>query len=160
MSPAAQIMKMKAEKTCFFTFNQRSRQEIKCLKAFQLGGGGGGRDTGDIFRQNFITSHELMVARRNGPFQLVCSVCFSQFRARDGIPENCFFLSSVHVNPRAYVCIINEMSEGKFHDLGKQRIQAIKVYRQFFFWLAILKCKKESHTKRKEDHGMERKQYK
>ena len=50
---------------------------------------------------------------------------------------------------RAYVCIINEMSEGKFPDLGKQRIQAKKVYRQcFFFWLAILKCKKESHTQK------------
>ena len=34
MSPAAQIMKIKAEKTCFFLFNQRSKQEIKCLEAF------------------------------------------------------------------------------------------------------------------------------
>ena len=34
MSPAAQVLKMKAEKTCFFLFNQRSKQEIKCLKAF------------------------------------------------------------------------------------------------------------------------------
>jgi len=49
MSPAAQIMKIKAEKTFFFLFNQRSKQEIKCLKAF-------------------YTSQELTVARRNGPF--------------------------------------------------------------------------------------------
>ena len=35
MSPAAQIMKMKAENTWFFfLFNQRSKQAIKCLKAF------------------------------------------------------------------------------------------------------------------------------
>ena len=71
-------------------------------------------------------------------------------------------MSFVHVNPRAYVCIINEMSKGKFPDLGKQRIQAKTVNRQFFFffWLAILKCTKESHTKkRKVNHGMERKQY-
>ena len=33
MSPAAQIMKMTAEKTCFFLFNQRSKQAIECLKA-------------------------------------------------------------------------------------------------------------------------------
>ena len=50
MSQAAQVLKMKAEKTCFFTFNPRSKQEIKCLKAFQLGEvGGGGGDTGDMF---------------------------------------------------------------------------------------------------------------
>ena len=51
MSPSAQVLKMKAEKTCFFTFNQRSKQEIKCLKTFKLarGGGGWGGDTGDMF---------------------------------------------------------------------------------------------------------------
>ena len=53
MSPAAQIMKMKAEKTCFFLFNQRSKQEMICLKAFLLrgegGGGGEGGNTGDMF---------------------------------------------------------------------------------------------------------------
>ena len=49
MSRASQALKMKAEKTCFFTFNQRSKQEIKCLKAFLLGGAGGGGDTGDMF---------------------------------------------------------------------------------------------------------------
>ena len=140
MSPTAQIMKMKAENTCFCLFYQRSKQEMICLKAFQLvgGGGGGGErgETGYMFKQNFISSRELlMVACRNGPFQLVYSVCFSQFRARDGIPENCFLqMSSVHVHPRAYVWIINEMSKGKFPDLGKQSIQAKKVYRNFFFF--------------------------
>ena len=34
LNSAAQIMKMKDERTCFFLFNQRSKQEIKCLKAF------------------------------------------------------------------------------------------------------------------------------
>ena len=65
-------------------------------------------------------------------------------------------MSSVHVNPRACVCISNEMSEGKFPDLGKQRLQAKKVYRQFFlffFWRAILKCKKESHTHKKKSES-------
>ena len=38
------------------------------LKGILVGGGGGQRDTGDMFWQNFITSQELMVARRNGPF--------------------------------------------------------------------------------------------
>ena len=46
MSPAAQIMKMKAEKTCFFLFNQRSKQEIKCLsKGILVWGGGGIQET-------------------------------------------------------------------------------------------------------------------
>ena len=72
----------------------------------------------------------------------------SQFRARDGIPENCFLqMSSVHVHPRAYVWIINEMSKGKLHDFGKQSIQAKIVYRQT-----------QAHTK-KVNHDMERKQY-
>ena len=56
-------------------------------------------------------------------------------------------MSSVHVHSRAYVCIINEMSKGKFPDLGKQSIQAKKsISTFFFFWRAILKCTKESHT--------------
>ena len=62
-------------------------------------------------------------------------LCFSQFRARDGTPENCTFqMWSVHVHPRAYVCIINKMSKGEFSDLGKQSIQAKKVHRHFFFF--------------------------
>ena len=82
------------------------------LKGILVGGGGGIQET--CFEKksftNFITSQELMAARRNGPFQLVCSVCFSKFR-----PRECFFqMSSVHVHPRAHVCIINEMSKGKF----------------------------------------------
>ena len=72
-------------------------------------------------------------------------------------------MSSVHLHPRAYVCIINEMSKGKFPDLEKQSIHAKKVYRQFFFFGGggILKCRKESHThtQRKVNHDMERKQY-
>ena len=68
-------------------------------------------------------------------FSLYILYVFSQFRARDGIPENCFLqMSSVHVHPRAYVWIINEMSKGKFPDLGKQSIQAKKVYRNFSFF--------------------------
>ena len=116
-------------------------------KGILVGGGEEGGDTGDMFWQNFVTSQELMVACRNGPFLLLCSVCFSQFRARDGTLENCSFqMSSVHVHARAYVCIIKEMSKGKFPDLGKQSIQAKKVYRLFFFWRAILKCRNESYT--------------
>ena len=148
MSPAAQLMKMKAEKTWFFfLFNQRSKQEMKCVRAFQLGGGGEGGDTGDMFWQNFVTSQELMVACRNGPFLLLCSVCFSQFRAHDGTLENCSFqMSSVHVHARAYVCIIKEMSKGKFPDLGKQSIQAKKVYRLFFLACDTEMQKRIIHT--------------
>ena len=102
-----------------------------------------------------------MVACRNGPFQLVYSVCFSQFRARDGLPVNCLLqMSSVHMHPRAYVCIINEMSKGKFPDLGKQSIQAKKVYRHFFFLACDTEMQKGiTHTQRKVNHDMERKQY-
>ena len=124
------------------------------LKGILVGGAGGGGIQETCFDKtsftNFITSQELMVARRDRPFQLVCSVCFSHLRPRDGSPENCFFqMSSVHVHPRAYVCIINENSQGEFPDLGKQNTQAKKVCCQFFllfFWRAILKCRKESHT--------------
>ena len=54
MSRASQALKMKAEKTCFFTFNQRSKQEIKCLKAFLLGGAGGGGIQETCFDKTFL----------------------------------------------------------------------------------------------------------
>ena len=92
---------------------------------------------------NFITSQELMAARRNRPFQLVCSVCFSHFRPRDGSPENCFFqMASVHVHPRAYVCIINESQkansliwENKTYKLNKSIVK--------FLFLCFLACDTE-----------------
>ena len=60
------------------------------------------------------------------------------------------------MHPRAYVCIINEMSKGKFPNLGKQSLQAKKAYRHiffFFFWRAILKCRKEPHTHTKKSES-------
>ena len=58
--------------------------------------------------RNLITSQELMVTRRNRLFNLVDFACFSRFRSGDGTPENCFFqMSSMHVDTRAYVFIIN-----------------------------------------------------
>ena len=77
-------------------------------------------------------------------------------------------MSSVHVHSHAYVCIINEISKGKFPDLGKQSIQAKKSISEIFFFLA---CDTEmykgmththththTHTQRKVNHDMERKQ--
>ena len=52
-------------------------------------------------------------------------------------------MSSVHVHSRAYVCIINEMSKGKFPDLGKQSTQAKKSITTFFFF--FLACDTEMY---------------
>ena len=37
-------------------------------KGILVGGGGEEGDTGDMFWRNFITSQELILACRNGPF--------------------------------------------------------------------------------------------
>ena len=52
-------------------------------------------------------------------------------------------MSSVHMHPRAYVCIINEMSKGKFPNLGKQSLQAKKAYRH-------IRKEPHTHTKKSE----------
>ena len=134
----------------------------------------GGREGG--YRRHVLTNiiHKLYYFTRiNGSTQeqifLACMFCMSfHFRPRDGTLENCFFqMSSVHVHPRAYVCIINENSQGEFPDLGKQNTQAKKVCCQFFL-LFFLACDTEmqegiththTHTQRKVNHDMERKQY-
>ena len=82
----------------------------------------------------------------------ICSVCFSHLRPRDGSPENCLFqMSSVHVHPHAYICIINENQkansliwENKTYKLKKSIVKFL--FLLFFFWRAILKCRKDSHT--------------
>ena len=59
-----------------------------------------------------------------------------------------------------YAYAINEISKGKFPDLGKQSIQVKKVYRHFFFGLRYWNVERNhTHTQRKVNHDMERKQY-
>ena len=72
----------------------------------------------------------------------ICSVYFSHLRPRDGSPENCLFqMSSVHVHPHAYICIINENQkansliwENKIYKLKKSIVKFLFLFFFFGVW--------------------------
>ena len=70
MSPAAQIMKMKAEKTCFLYLIKEVNKQLNAYRHSSWEARRGIQET--CFYKtsftNFITLQELMAARRNRPF--------------------------------------------------------------------------------------------